>query len=112
MYDVLHERRRQLQDEGCAESHDDQYDSGELAAAAACYTMNAACLLHPENGAPLDIEALRMLAWPWGEKQWKPKDARRDLVRAAALIVAEIERLDRAAALQPDDGFATEGTAE
>jgi hypothetical protein len=35
--------------------------------------------------------------WPWHDDWWKPKDRRRDLIRAAALIVAEIERLDRAA---------------
>lgn len=28
---------------------------------------------------------------------WKPKDRRRNLVKAGALIVAEIERLDRLA---------------
>ena len=36
------------------------------------------------------------VGWPWHRQWWKPKNARRDLVRAAALIVAEIERLDRA----------------
>lgn len=35
--------------------------------------------------------------WPWDWAWWKPKNPRRDLVRAAALIIAEIERLDRAA---------------
>jgi hypothetical protein len=35
--------------------------------------------------------------WPWSREWWQPKDRRRDLVRAGALIVAEIERLDRAA---------------
>jgi hypothetical protein len=30
------------------------------------------------------------------EEMWKPEDRRRDLIRAAALLVAEIERLDRA----------------
>jgi hypothetical protein len=34
--------------------------------------------------------------WPWSLHWWKPKSPRRDLIRAAALIVAEIERLDRA----------------
>lgn len=34
--------------------------------------------------------------WPWGSSWWKPKDPRRDLVRAGALILAEIERIDRA----------------
>jgi hypothetical protein len=33
---------------------------------------------------------------------WKPKDRRRDLVRAAALIIAEIERLDRDAEARED----------
>ena len=30
-------------------------------------------------------------------RRWKPTDRRRDLVKAGALILAEIERLDRAA---------------
>lgn len=32
---------------------------------------------------------------PWDEKWWKPKNPRRDLVKAGALILAEIERIDR-----------------
>lgn len=36
--------------------------------------------------------------WPWALEWWKPKDNRRNLIRAAALVIAEIERLDRAAA--------------
>ncbi len=34
--------------------------------------------------------------WPWAEEWWKPINPRRNLVKAAALILAEIERLDRA----------------
>ena len=36
-------------------------------------------------------------SWPDSvdESQWAPKDPRSDLVRAAALLIAEIERLDR-----------------
>jgi hypothetical protein len=33
--------------------------------------------------------------WPWAPELWKPANARRDLVKAGALILAEIERLDR-----------------
>ena len=33
--------------------------------------------------------------WPWSDKWWKPKDKIRDLVRAGALIAAEIDRLQR-----------------
>lgn len=36
-----------------------------------------------------------MTPWPWDAKWWKPKNTRRDLVRAGALIVAELERMDR-----------------
>ena len=38
--------------------------------------------------------------WPWAAEWWKPKDCRRNLVRAGALILAEIERLDRKNGLQ------------
>ena len=34
---------------------------------------------------------------------WKPTDCRRDLVKAGALILAEIERLDRAALQENSD---------
>ena len=34
--------------------------------------------------------------WPWGASTFKPSDdRRRDMVKAAALLLAEIERLDR-----------------
>ncbi|HFX1570606.1 TPA: hypothetical protein ACID4M_005627, partial [Pseudomonas aeruginosa] len=36
--------------------------------------------------------------WPFSAKWWKPRDARANYMRAGALILAEIERLDRAAA--------------
>ena len=43
-----------------------------------------------DDGAPL--------GWPWEPSWWKPKGARRDLVRAAALCLAEIDRIKRRAA--------------
>lgn len=76
--------------------------NGDLAAAAACYALSAAGLsgycfpwLRGRLGCP-DL-------WPWERAAWKPKDARRDLVRAGALILAEIERLDRAQARHASD---------
>ncbi|QQE91282.1 hypothetical protein [Azotobacter chroococcum] len=33
-------------------------------------------------------------AWPWNLRWWKPGDARSALVKAGALILAEIEPLD------------------
>jgi len=92
--EIAAERERQIAVEGWTPEHDDQHARGEMAAAASCYAANA-CLAacSPETAfKPGDIPPA---AWMWGAGWWKPKGARRDLVRAAALIVAEIERLDR-----------------
>ena len=83
--DVLAERRRQIESEGWTARFDDERNGGELACAAACYAFNAA---YPGS-------RLLHSFWPWSDSWWKPKDARRDLVKAGALILAELERLDR-----------------
>jgi hypothetical protein len=83
--DVIAERERQMAIEGWTPEHDDKHNYGEMAEAAACYLMGAG------RSYPRPPQQ-----WPWLSKWWKPKDRRRDLVRAAALVIAEIERLDRA----------------
>lgn len=88
--DVAAERQRQIEAEGWAPEHDDEHRNGELATAAACYAAPGAV----EWGS-WTSRARRSLKWPWDRRWWKPKGDRRDLVRAAALIIAEIERLDR-----------------
>lgn len=85
--EVIAERERQKSVEGWTPEHDDIHTDGEMASAAACYALNGARERFADGIGPL--------FWPWERKWWKPKDRRRDLVRAAALIVAEIERLDR-----------------
>jgi hypothetical protein len=100
---VIKERQRQVDVEGYTAAHDDEHDGGDLAAAGSCYMLNAACVLHPMNGTPMEFETAKNLAgWPWEEKHWKPKDPHTDLVRGVALGIAEIMRLDRveAAALK------------
>lgn len=92
--EIVAERRRQIEIEGWTPDHDDQHDAGELAGAGAAYALNAACVLHPFNGTPLDEPPESFL---FEKSWWKPKGPRRDLIRAAALIVAEIEKLDREA---------------
>ncbi len=89
--DVLAERRRQVEAEGWTPEHDDAHDRGDMAKAAACYAFHAGAPHHrrKNGGTPL--------SWPWHRSWWKPSTRRRDLVKAAALILAEIERLDRAA---------------
>lgn len=103
--DVLRERDRQVEEEGWTPEHDDAHDKGELAASAACYATGVSVASRfVANGtipaSEIDAAVCRCEAppgWPWGPTWWKPKGRRRDLVRAAALIIAEIERLDRAA---------------
>lgn len=95
MDDVLTERMRQINIEGWTAAHDDEHDAGELASAGACYAVNAACVLYPLNGTPIGNIEDCAVWWPFGKAWWKPKEPRRDLVKAAALIIAEIERLDR-----------------
>jgi len=82
--DVLAERQRQISAEGWTPEYDDQHNSGDMAFAAACYATAT-----PEGFSDI-------VQWPWAAKWWKPAGPRRNLVKAAALILAEIERLDRA----------------
>lgn len=74
---------------------DDEHSHGQMARAAACYALAG-------SSAPNDGTAalLVSLACPWDEQWWKPSTARRDLIKAGALILAEIERIDRVAASQ------------
>lgn len=82
--DIVAERRRQIEAEGWTLTHDDEHGTGEMAQAAAAYAYAAS-----------GISRSHGRLWPWAASWWKPAPPRRMLVKAAALIVAEIERLDR-----------------
>lgn len=84
--DVLAERRRQITAEDWTPEHDDKYRHSEMLWAACCYVLNT---IQKYNRVPFD--------WPWRDEWWKPTNQRRDLVKANALLLAEIERIDRAA---------------
>lgn len=94
--DLLGERMRQVEAEGWTPAYDDRHRPyPALAFAAACYALHA-------SGAGEykafweSTQQRRPFWWPWSLKWWKPRNPRRDLVRAGALILAELERLDRA----------------
>lgn len=98
--EIIRERERQINAEGWSYDHDDQHDAGQMARAAAAYAWAAAIPPTARSVAELDnnwheMPAMRAL-WRWDWRWWKPKNPRDDLLRAGALIVAEIERLDRA----------------
>lgn len=96
LLDIKAERQKQI-DQGYTPEHDDQHTTGDLIEA-------AECLLIAAQG---DVGVARE-TWPWVD--WQPNrlsdatppaadDRRKLLVTSAALIVAEIGRIDRAAAL-------------
>jgi hypothetical protein len=90
---VIKERLGQIYREGYSEEHDDEHrDDNALARAAACYA-----LAGTGGNGPFWISHLQVpqQVWPY-RWEWKPKDRRHNLVRAAALLIAEIERMDRA----------------
>jgi hypothetical protein len=92
------ERQRQVEAEGWTPEHDDRLELGELVDAAIAY----ARLGRGADPAQARIE------WPW-DGGFKPAtNAERDLVRAGALIAAEIDRLRRNAPVE-DERDAQEG---
>ena len=85
--DVVAERVRQQVQEGFTDLHDDLCTT-QLRRAAVCYIE-----ANPDISSTLSLD--RPKAWPWHTSWWKPTDRRRNLIKAAALLIAEIERLDR-----------------
>lgn len=82
---VVAERYRQIEQEGWSAEHDDGHYTGELATAGSFYARHAG--LPPGEPPPY--------GWAWSAHWWKPAGFRRDLVKAAALILAEGEKFDR-----------------
>jgi len=104
--DIAAERTRQIAVEGwSAERDDSEHRDGSLARAAAAYAV-VSTLTDGERKAHVDAVwggsrfwySMIAAIWPWHPSWFKPSDRRRDLVKAGALIVAEIERIDRDAA--------------
>jgi len=89
--DVLAERVRQMRQEGWTPRHDDEHDDESLALAAAWYATP-----HFTRSA-LDVNDMSLWPASWADAWFKPGARRGELVKAGALILAEIERLDRAA---------------
>lgn len=84
MQAAVAERFRQKEVEGWSEEHDDKHKLGDLALAGASYAFEAG----KGFTTPPSI-------WPWTVDWYKPTGFRRDLVKGAALIIAEGEKFDR-----------------
>jgi hypothetical protein len=88
---VQEERARQIRGEGFTAQHDDTHPQGDLGRAAAMYAM-------PNNWRSPDMFRL----WPWSLRWWKPaaipdrpQARQREIIKAAALLYAEWDRLER-----------------
>ena len=96
--DIASERRREIGVEGWTFEHDDNHTDQSLAMAAALYAaprpLYISVYTEPSTRQP---ERLSLVdPWPWKDSDNRGKfDRRRSLVVAGALILAEIERLDR-----------------
>jgi hypothetical protein len=101
---IARERERQVSEEDWSEEHDDGHTSACLAVAGACYALQAASKAGTCNGRWLkEYHDISERIWPFDKDPyglpawWKPSaDPMRDLVKAGALIAAEIDRLQRA----------------
>ncbi|MEW8120046.1 MAG: hypothetical protein AB2792_23035 [Candidatus Thiodiazotropha sp.] len=105
--DIVAERKRQIEKEGWTLGHDDEHQDDSLVRAAVCYALPDSELKYERRkdtkedertvGITRIVERFVPSLWPstWACWCWKPKDRRRDLVRATALLLAEIERIDR-----------------
>lgn len=86
---IVNERLRQIAKEGYDAGHDDNplgHGQGQIAFAAMTYLM---------ANRTTDNEFLRRFYWPWQRHEFKPDTPVRNLVKAGALIAAEIDRLLR-----------------
>jgi hypothetical protein len=89
---IQQERHRQVESENWTPEHDDEHDGGEIGMAAFAYIEASRAIVFGQN--PLKTHAVG--AWPWEAKWFKPgNDAVRCLVKAGALLAAEIDRLQR-----------------
>jgi hypothetical protein len=96
---IADERKRQVEVEKWTAEHDKQHWDGSLAKAAACYALHTTTF-ERHFGTENNFVKLKFDFWPWHPKWWKPaknphsNQARiKNLVKAGALIAAEIDRL-------------------
>lgn len=102
--EIAAERLRQIHGEKYTLDHDDQLADGELADMAACYAVSGGIVdrqarkrllsVGKKKNKPVPANLIEEI-WPGDIHHFKPSNARRDLIKSAALAIAEIGRLER-----------------
>ena len=107
---ILNERKRQVEKHGYDGPHDDDHTCAEIADAAAVFLhayQHQACVASYRNGVLIKHETPKasiyknvesdasVPLWPWSNMPKISKNKIRNLVKAGALIAAEIDRLGR-----------------
>lgn len=86
------ERQRQIESEDWTPEHDDEHQTGEISRAAISYATRGFYQTYSNGKVVIDST----LGWPWDIAWFKPSpDPVRNLVKAGALIAAEIDRIQR-----------------
>lgn len=95
---IAEERKRQVEKEGWTQWHDALHTENEIAIAASIYAMPERLRRMRRVPNALTQRGFINLPvnWPWHADWWKPTqhDRIRELVKAGALIAAEIDRLN------------------
>lgn len=84
---IAAERARQVAVEGWTPEHDAQHVKGELSNAAAYY-----CAEGPQEWLEAVVFPISWICGQWAKRQGFPMPTTRDLVKAGALIAAELDR--------------------
>ena len=98
---IAEERQRQIEVEGYDKAHDQKYStdknlrSDSLVVAAVCYASPSHLRVNSHPCEETTTQGKPPLIWPWDSNYWKPTPDNRikELVKAGALIAAEIDRL-------------------
>lgn len=92
--DVVAERIAQIEANGFTLAHDEGHHPAQLAAGAASYLNTGIDQLNGIEHDPQDPAD----TWPWEREAWRPGDARTNIVKALAIGLAVLDRLDGKAA--------------
>ena len=95
--ELFEERVRQQIAEPWTPAHDDEYRQGQLENAALTYLQYGRDDHRFADAQRHQAAGTSPPSWPWASRWWKPSSRRRMLVKAGALVIAAIERLDREA---------------